>query len=152
MEVPGIDIHSQWLCFSDWILTHMLPNQTWVHSPCWNKASLLTPGCGEGKCSIYCKAKQGAWATNAQKAWTSPFTKRYFKDSVREKVLGCVISSWPFFWLVGGKVIGSQHHQPSGSSQSGVYVLEDRMQLTSSIWWGLQCLQNTSKNMAQNII
>ena len=80
MEVPGIDIHSQWLCFSDWILTHMLPNQTWVHSPWWNKASLLTPGCGEGKCSIYCKAKQGVWATNVQKARTSPFTKRYFKD------------------------------------------------------------------------
>lgn len=25
--------------------------------------------------------------------------------------------------MVGGVVIGSQHHQPSGSSQSGVYVL-----------------------------
>ena len=34
-----------------------------------------------------------------------------------------MISSWTFFWMVGGEVTGSQHHQPSGSSQSGVYVL-----------------------------
>ena len=34
----------------------MLLNQTWVHSPTCSKANLLTPGCGEGKCSIYCKA------------------------------------------------------------------------------------------------
>ena len=30
-----------------------------------------------------------------------------------------VISSWTFSCLVGGEVIGSQRHQPSGSNQSG---------------------------------
>ena len=32
----------------------MLPNQTWVHLLACSKANLLTSGCGEGKCSIYC--------------------------------------------------------------------------------------------------
>ena len=34
-----------------------------------------------------------------------------------------MISSWTFFWLVGGEVSGSQHRQPSGSNRSGVNVL-----------------------------
>ena len=34
----------------------LLLNETWVHSPTRSKANLLTPGCGEGKCSIYCRA------------------------------------------------------------------------------------------------
>ena len=55
-----------------------------------------------------------------------------------------MISSWTFFWLVGGEVPGSQHHQPSGSNRPVVSVLVDSIQLTSSTWWGLQCLQNSS--------
>ena len=34
-----------------------------------------------------------------------------------------VISLWTFFWLVGGEISRSQHHQPSGSNWSGVYML-----------------------------
>ena len=34
-----------------------------------------------------------------------------------------MISSLTFFLLVGSKVIGSQHHQTSGSNESGDYVL-----------------------------
>ena len=34
-----------------------------------------------------------------------------------------MISSWTFFWLVGGEVSGSQHHQPSVPNRSGVYML-----------------------------
>ena len=45
-----------------------------------------------------------------------------------------VVSSWTFFWLVGGEVIGSRHHQPSGPNWSGVYVLVGSMQLTSPTW------------------
>ena len=63
-----------------------------------------------------------------------------------------VISSWTFFWLVGGEVIGTQHYQPSGSNRSGVSVLVGSVQLTSSTWWEFQYLQNSSKEMAQNII
>lgn len=33
----------------------VLPNQTWVHFPGHSKVSLLTAGCGEGKCSVYCR-------------------------------------------------------------------------------------------------
>ena len=33
-----------------------------------------------------------------------------------------MISLWTFFWLVGGEVSRSQHHQPSGSIWSGGYV------------------------------
>ena len=73
------------------------------------------------------------------------FQGKVFKDEVREKVLGCVISSWTFFRLVGGEVIGTQHHQPSGSNWSRVYVLVANMQLTSSTWWEFQYLQNSSR-------
>ena len=63
-----------------------------------------------------------------------------------------VISWWTFFWLVGGEVIGSQHHKPSGSNRPGGYVLVSSIQLTSSTWWRFQYLQNSSKAVAQNII
>ena len=66
--------------------------------------------------------------------------------------MGCVISSWAFFCSAGGAVIGSQCHQPSSSSESGVYVLVGSVQLTSPTWWGFQYLQNSSKDMAQNIL
>ena len=33
--------------------------------------------------------------------------------------------------LIGGEVSGRQHHQPSGSNQSGVYELIGSIQLTS---------------------
>ena len=44
----------------------------------------------------------------------------------------------------------SQHHQ-AGSDYSGIYMLEGSIQLTST-WWGFLYLQNSSKDMAQNII
>ena len=52
------------------IKVKLLPNQIWVHSPIHSKANLLTPVCGDGKCSVYCKAMQGVWTANAQKTWT----------------------------------------------------------------------------------
>ena len=33
----------------------LLQDQTWVRSLACSKASLLTLGCGEGKCSVYCR-------------------------------------------------------------------------------------------------
>ena len=62
-----------------------------------------------------------------------------------------VISSWTFSWLVGGEVIGSQHHQP-GSNWSSVSGLMGSIELTSSTQWGLQHLQSSSEDMAQHII
>ena len=34
------------------------------------------------------------------------FQARIFKDVLGERVVGCLISSWTFFWLVGGEVTG----------------------------------------------
>lgn len=34
------------------------------------------------------------------------FQGKAFKGSMRERVVGYVISSWSFFWLIGGEVIG----------------------------------------------
>ena len=47
-----------------------------------------------------------------------------------------VSSSWTFFWVVGGEVIGSR---------LGCKCLW-RVQLTSSTWWRFPFLQNSSKN------
>ena len=51
----------------------------------------------------------------------------------------------------GGKASESQHRQPSGSSWSGVSVLVGRRHLISPTGWEFQGLQNSSKNMVQNI-
>ena len=56
-----------------------------------------------------------------------------------------MISSWIFFWLVSGEVSESQHHQPSGSNWSAVYMLVGSIQLTPPSWWACQYLQNSSK-------
>ena len=53
-------------------------------------------------------------------------------------------------WLVV-KEPQSRLHQAAGSNRSGIYMLEGSIQLTST-WWGFQYLQNSSKDMAQNII
>ena len=50
---------------------------------------------------------------------------------------GCDQLFQSFFWLVGGEVSGSQHHQPSGFSRSGVWV-------HVGTWWGFHYLQNSS--------
>ena len=43
------------------------------------------------------------------------------------------------------EVSGSQHHQPSGSSGSGAYVLVGTIWFTSPTCWGFQDLHNSSK-------
>ena len=45
----------------------ILMNQTCVNLPVCSKVNLLTLGWGEGKFSVYCKAKKGVWAANALK-------------------------------------------------------------------------------------
>ena len=132
----------------------MLLKQTWVHEPTVSEANLLTLGCDEGKSSAYCRCQARSPDSQCSKYSISPMTfkEKFFRDRVREGVMKCVISSWRFFWMVGGEVTGSQHHRPSGSSWSGVYMLMGNKQLTSSTCWGFQYLQNSSEDMAQNII
>lgn len=60
------------------------------------KANLLTPGCGEGKYSVDCKApsmEKGQIMLKRPK-FLDDFLGRGFKCSVREGAAGCVISSW----------------------------------------------------------
>ena len=125
------------------------PNQPWVCSPSHRKANLLTPGCEEGKTST----AAGHQATSPGSLFFKGLTVCWLsgKGFWRQGVAGCVISSWTFFWLIGGKVIGSQHHQLSGSNWSGIYVVVGNIQLTSSTWQRFQYLQHSSKDIAKNI-
>ena len=62
-----------------------------------------------------------------------------------EWVVGCVTSSWTFFWLVGGEVIRSQYHQPSGSKWPGICVLVGSIQLTSSPGGSFSCCKTAQR-------
>ena len=79
------------------------------------------------------------------------FQGRVFKDRVSGKV--CRVHDYlmdilQISWWWGN---GSQHHQPSGSKPAETFLLVGSTQLTSSTWWGFQYLQNSSKDMAQNM-
>ena len=52
------------------------------------------------------------------------FQGKAFRGSMRERGVRYVISSWSFFWLIGGEVIGSQH----------VNRIDDQFQMV----WGLR--------------
>ena len=52
-------------------------------------------------------------------------------------------------WLWSNQQLVTSH---SGPKWSRAYVLVGSMQLTSSTWWRFRYLQNSSKDMAQNII
>ena len=54
--------------------------------------------------------------------------------------------TFPTYWSVSGEVSRSQHHQPSGSTQSGVYMLwATYHHCLSPTWRGFQYLQNSLK-------
>ena len=108
----------------------------------------------EEKFSVYYKASSMEYAQLMLKKpkLLSDFQGKVFKGwEMRESVSVYMISSWTFFWLAGGEVMGSQP-QPSSSNQSGLYVLVVSMHWTSTTWWEFQYLQNSAKYMAQNII
>ena len=71
-----------------------------------SKVNLLIQGCGEGKCSIYCKApNMGPNKENGHLMLKRPklpydFWGRVFKGKVEERVSGCLISLWRLFSLV----------------------------------------------------
>ena len=76
--------------------------------------------------------KIGVQAANAWQTWTPQgLSGNSFKTHGE-----IVINVWTFFRLVCSEVIGSQHHQLSGSSQPGVFVFVVSIELTSSTWWG----------------
>ena len=54
-----------------------------------NKADLLTWGCGEGKCSVYCRApsKESRKLVIQRPELPKEFQGKVFKDKVREEAL-----------------------------------------------------------------
>ena len=131
----------------------LLPNQTWVHFRVqWSPFTDTGLWWRKAQCLLQAPSKEFRQLVLKRRKLLNSFWGKAFKGWIKEGVVGCVISSWTFFWLVGGEVIGSQCHQPSGFNWPGVYLLVRYTQLTSSIWWGFQYLQNSSKNMAQSII
>ena len=75
----------------------MLPNQTQVHSPAHSKANLLTPGGGEGKCSIYFRAiKEDRQLMLKRPKLPKGFQGKVFKDRLRGCFPGgAVVESLP---------------------------------------------------------
>ena len=63
----------------------LLLNETWVHSPARIKANLLTPGHGEGKCSIYGRStsKESRYLGLKRPQLPNGFEGKVFKDGVR---------------------------------------------------------------------
>lgn len=50
-----------------------LIRQAWVPSLMGGKVHILTLGCGEGKCSVYCRhQRKESQAANLQKTWQWP--------------------------------------------------------------------------------
>ena len=77
--------------------------------------------------------QESRWLTLKRPELPKDFQEKVFKDRVRKRgVVGHVVSSWTFFWLFDGEI--NQHHQPSGSNLSGVYVLVGSRHLTFSSW------------------
>ena len=62
--------------------------------PC-SKANLLMPGCGEGECSVYCRApsKESRWLVLKKPELPEDFWEKVFKDSVRQGVFWGVWSA-----------------------------------------------------------
>ena len=88
------------------LLLRMLPNQTWVCLSVCSKVNPLTPGCGEGRYSIYCMApckKNGQFILKRPNPAHS-FQGRSFKGSLREGAAEHVISSCIILRLAGIKV------------------------------------------------
>ena len=110
----------------------------WVTELNWTDSVLDT---AEKNC--FARQRGPQW-TNALKTM-NPDQERIVRHLKVFKEQG-MVSSWTFFWLVGGEVIRSQHHQPSGfSCLSGIYMLVGSMQSTSPTWWGFQYLQSRSR-------
>ena len=80
--------HDSWGKFSNQWLNKVvgLPNQAWVCLHVHNKANLLTSGCGEGKCSVCCRApsKESRQLVLRRPNHPESFQGKVFKDRIRE--------------------------------------------------------------------
>ena len=76
---------------------------SWVHLPECSKANLLTPGCGEGKCSFNCKSanarRTGVLCSKTPNS-LEDFSKTILKASLWRGVAGYEISWCTILWLM----------------------------------------------------
>lgn len=84
-------------------------------------------------------------------SWSSrdPSCPAAFRDGEGAGAVWSAISSWTFFWSVGGEAVVAQY-QPSGASWSGVHGLVGSVQLTSASWRGVHCLPHSPEPMRGN--
>ena len=76
------------------------------------------------------------------------FREWFLKTGWKRVVMGFVINLWIFFWLIGSEVIVSQHHQLSGSCQSGGLYACERRTVNFFQLVEVSVLQNSSKEEA----
>ena len=111
-------------------LTWCSAKPTYWHLVVVKKSTAFITGTKQGECA--------ACAQNTE--LPRGFQGRIFKQNVKERVTGYMISWCTILWFVDGEVTGwcyrNLNYQPSGSNQPEVYLLVVRMQLTSSTWWG----------------
>ena len=102
----------------------LLLKQTWVYLPMCCKANLVTLDCGEGKCSIYCWCQVRSPGQPVLKRPELPegLQGKVFKEKVREKGYRVCDQLLAILLIVWWRLIRNQHHQPSGSNWSGVYI------------------------------
>ena len=74
--------------------------------PLHSKANQRTPGCGKESTAFIagCPSKENGQLMLKKPEILDGFQDSVFKDSVRERFSGCVISSHTILWLVDGEV------------------------------------------------
>ena len=105
---------------------NVLSNQTWVCLPNAQQSQSTDP-------RLWWKKSQRLFQGQARRIGSScskdlnslmVFKEGFLKAALGVRVVGCLISLWTFFWLVGAEVTQRyfrwQHHQPSGPNWSEV--------------------------------
>ena len=110
-----------------------------------SKARLLTSGCGEGKCSVDCRApsKEKGQFRLKRPRFLDDFLGRGFEGSVREGTAGCVISSWTV-WI--------DWHQDEVSRSSASRFNQSRACVLWSavfVWWQSASCKKRLRNVCQ---
>ena len=74
---------------------------------CSAESQTLTVGVFS-KVRVYCRCQARRKGSSCSKDPNSPMASRqgFLKTGLGKRVGGCMISSWSFFWLVGGEVTG----------------------------------------------
>ena len=102
-----------------------------VSLPMGIKAHLLTSGCGEGKCSVYCQtlSKEAKQLALKRLQLPSSFQDNVLKHRVRESVAAVWLAHGQSSgWLVVSNQEGKWHYQPPGYNLSEFYMLVGHIQ------------------------